>query len=456
MSTTRRVVILLLLLALVPLIWVASNFLGRTGNDEAPPPEPTHNWYKGNTHTHTLWSDGNDFPESIIHFYKENGYQFLVLTDHNILSRGEKWMAVDDINKRRETLGHPTLDKYRALFGEEWVETRMRLSEKEKTEKTEESEVEIEEVRIKALSEIRERFEKEGEFLLIEGEEVTDRHEGPGGNYEVHINAVNLEEVIEPQGGESVSEVLANNLRAIREQEERLQRPILEHLNHPNFQWSIKPSDIVSVVDLRFFEVYNGHLKINHQGRSTANGVDAVPGDEEIWDIVNTVRIRDLGVEPLLGVATDDSHHYHGGDAQPGRGWVMVDAKKLAAPDLIESMRDGKFYSSTGVALKRMEDDTHSLRIAIDPQEGASYVIEFIGTREGDYPAGTGELLAKHKGLSAEYQFKGDEFFVRVRVTSSLDHTNPSFEGQRQQAWTQPVGWKSHMPAAPSETAPEE
>ncbi|RYF95469.1 MAG: histidinol-phosphatase, partial [Chitinophagaceae bacterium] len=23
-------------------------------------------WYKGNTHTHSLWSDGNDFPEMIM------------------------------------------------------------------------------------------------------------------------------------------------------------------------------------------------------------------------------------------------------------------------------------------------------------------------------------------------------------------------------------------------------
>ncbi len=22
-------------------------------------------WYKGNTHTHTLWSDGNDFPDMV-------------------------------------------------------------------------------------------------------------------------------------------------------------------------------------------------------------------------------------------------------------------------------------------------------------------------------------------------------------------------------------------------------
>ncbi|HIL72364.1 MAG TPA: histidinol-phosphatase, partial [Verrucomicrobia bacterium] len=51
--------------------------------------EKTH-WFKGNTHTHSLWSDGNDFPEMIAKFYKDNSYHFLVLSDHNVLSRGEK------------------------------------------------------------------------------------------------------------------------------------------------------------------------------------------------------------------------------------------------------------------------------------------------------------------------------------------------------------------------------
>ena len=34
-------------------------------------------WFKGNTHTHSLWSDGNDFPEMIAKFYKDNNYHFL-------------------------------------------------------------------------------------------------------------------------------------------------------------------------------------------------------------------------------------------------------------------------------------------------------------------------------------------------------------------------------------------
>ncbi|HMF98443.1 MAG TPA: CehA/McbA family metallohydrolase [Vicinamibacterales bacterium] len=44
-------------------------------------------WYKGNTHTHTLNSDGDSTPDEVARWYREHGYQFLVLTDHNHLTR---------------------------------------------------------------------------------------------------------------------------------------------------------------------------------------------------------------------------------------------------------------------------------------------------------------------------------------------------------------------------------
>ncbi|BDC49571.1 hypothetical protein F183_A18870 [Bryobacterales bacterium F-183] len=40
-------------------------------------------WYKGNLHTHTLNSDGDSTPQDVATWYREHGYQFLVLTDHN-------------------------------------------------------------------------------------------------------------------------------------------------------------------------------------------------------------------------------------------------------------------------------------------------------------------------------------------------------------------------------------
>ena len=43
-------------------------------------------WYKGNTHTHTVNSDGDSTPDEVARWYKEHGYHFLVLSDHNFLT----------------------------------------------------------------------------------------------------------------------------------------------------------------------------------------------------------------------------------------------------------------------------------------------------------------------------------------------------------------------------------
>lgn len=48
-------------------------------------PEQT-NWYKGNLHSHTTDSDGTLTPEEAVKAYREHGYSFLCLSDHNVFS----------------------------------------------------------------------------------------------------------------------------------------------------------------------------------------------------------------------------------------------------------------------------------------------------------------------------------------------------------------------------------
>lgn len=43
-------------------------------------------WFKGNTHTHTTESDGDSSPEYVARWYKDHGYDFLVLSDHNVFT----------------------------------------------------------------------------------------------------------------------------------------------------------------------------------------------------------------------------------------------------------------------------------------------------------------------------------------------------------------------------------
>src|SRR4051812_34941752 len=77
-------------------------------------PAPTH-WWKGNLHTHSLWSDGNDYPEMIINWYRQNGYDFLSLSDHNVTQAGQRWTGA---NTNRG--GSVALERYIKRFGTNW------------------------------------------------------------------------------------------------------------------------------------------------------------------------------------------------------------------------------------------------------------------------------------------------------------------------------------------------
>jgi len=408
----------------------------------AEPAGGDKHWYRGNTHTHSLWSDGNDFPEMIADWYKSRGYDFLALSDHNILSVGDRWMAQDEIVTRGN---EEALAKYRKRFGDDWVEQRGTPG------------TPSHEIRLKPLGDFRKLVEEPGKFLMIQGEEISDQVEG----VPLHMNATNLAELLSPLGGKTVSEAMENNLRAAEEQAQRTGREILVHLNHPNFHYAVTAEDIAPVIRERFMEIYNGHPGVGHLGDRHHASV------EQIYDIANTIRIGQLGAAPLYCVATDDSHHYDGKkDVRPGRGWIMVRAEKLEPNTLIRAIKAGDFYGSSGVTLKdfRFDPKKKLFEIEIKPDDGAEYTTEFIGTRVGydqkseprfdskgkplrttrKYSGDVGQVFATVKGPNPSYKFKGDELYVRAAVTSSKPHTDPSFKGQKQQAWTQPVGWEKH------------
>jgi hypothetical protein len=71
-------------------VWLAASAASQSSQ---PPTSPVGGrWYKGNTHTHTINSDGDSTPDEVAKWYREHGYQFVVLTDHNVLT------AVDGLN----------------------------------------------------------------------------------------------------------------------------------------------------------------------------------------------------------------------------------------------------------------------------------------------------------------------------------------------------------------------
>lgn len=61
---------------------------------------PALRWYKGNTHTHTLNSDGDSSPDDVARWYREHGYQFLVLSDHNYITSTDGLNALIGADER--------------------------------------------------------------------------------------------------------------------------------------------------------------------------------------------------------------------------------------------------------------------------------------------------------------------------------------------------------------------
>jgi hypothetical protein len=377
-------------------------------------------WFKGNTHTHSFWSDGDEFPEMIADWYKSHHYDFLAFSDHNSIQEGEKWLPINDPNRPA------ILKNYVARFGDRRVEQRQTNGTNY--------------VRLKRFEEFQPLFAEKNKFLLLRGEELSARAD----TAPIHIGAVNLEKMIEPYNGTNVTEVIDKNLELIFEQRKKMRQPVFAHVNHPNFQWAMTPDQLMHSKNEKFFEVYNGHPHVHNDGDASR------PSTERFWDLQLAHRLTDLKLPVVYGIATDDCHHYQTWGARknnPGEGWVMVHAGDLTASSLFDAMENGDFYASSGVTLRDVRREKNSYTVEIEPEHGVTYRIQFVGTRAGFENSTVGEVLQETNGTGATYKLKGDEIYVRAKVTSSkLTHADatPTAKTKEsvetfQSAWTQPL-----------------
>lgn len=382
-------------------------------------PRSAPRFFKGNTHTHTLWSDGDAAPELAVSWFKEAGYQFLALTDHNTLQVGERWFRIADEAARDRRLTQARVDGLVEQFGTEQVELR--------------TVDEHGEMRLLTFEQLRERFQSD-EFLLMTGEEVTGAFEGAP----VHINALNLRTELLTEEGDTLAEVMNATARAIQRHGRETDSPVLGFLNHPSFGWAIS-WEVLAILDpsMRFFELFNGHPAVNTAGDETR------PSLEEMWDLALTRRLDELDLPLLYGLATDDCHNYHTvseGLSIPGRGWIQVRARKLAPKALVHAMREGNFYSSSGVELTDFGHDARRYWVDAAPVEGETLVTRFIGTRRtGEELGPVGEVLLETADDPAVYEYKGDELYVRAVVISDQAPDRPNVDSRLKKAWVQPV-----------------
>lgn len=371
---------------------------------------PEKQWFKGNLHTHSYWSDGDEFPEIIMNWYKSNDYQFIALTDHNILAEGDKWITISE-----DSIYQKAFKNYLKTYGSDWVEHKQ-----DSLNRTQ--------VKLKTYEEYKPKFEEKGKFLIIQSEEITDSYNGKP----IHINATNVKRKIEPQGGNSVLEVMQNNLDEVAKHKEEFSTPIIAHINHPNFGYAIDLEDMIGLKNEQFFEVYNGHPAVNNSGDTDHMST------ELMWDYINIAYIENN--KPIMyGLATDDSHHYHKKGSKwsnAGRGWIMVQADSLNPKSLINALDTGEFYASTGVELKNLTFQNNTLSVEVKADKNTTYEISFIGCKKGQ---GEPEEFASFESNKVSFKLTKDMLYVRCKITSSKLHKNPVEDLLYENAWTQPV-----------------
>ncbi|MFA6816526.1 MAG: hypothetical protein WCS73_09565 [Lentisphaeria bacterium] len=419
-------------------------------------------WFRGQLHTHTYWSDGRAFPERAIKEYKQRGYQFLAMTDHNRFANNKGlWRKVEATEKGwPPTICQAYFDQYVETFGKEWVESKTNGL--------------VTSVRLKTYTELKAKFEEPGKFILLPGVEITQTVHNRG----VHLNYINLPSIlpcikganlIKTVNETTISEIIALNALEAEQIAIEQQRPYIIMLNHPFWvYYDILPQNLIERPEIRFFEICNN-------GSSFAPNVQAQTYTvDKFWDIVNAFRLIHKH-QLLYGIGSDDAHFYDperikGQDAV-GDAWIMVHAATLTPKDLISAMRKGDFYASTGVLLEDVvfTSANKTLRVKVKAEKGVHYRIQFITTKDNfdqsvteiSSPAGKGQrppartipiysddigrIVKTVEGTEATYQLEADDLYIRARVESdSPSKITPHFHPKVKTAWTQPYTTSSH------------
>ena len=453
MATSRRD-----FLKLTTIAASAGTALGARGAT-ALPASGGKKFYKGQFHTHTYWSDGRAFPEQAVRFYKERGYDFLGLSDHNVYAQSRRVREVSGIDKS-------IYAAYQKEFPD-MVENAPAKGGKPG-------------VVLSTMEKLRKRFEKQGEFLLLDAVEATTSVvNGTVGN-QVHMNYLNVPGVpkfLHKCGrNDSVAGRIRKTEQAVAELAAKLKRDPVFIVNHPVWQWyDVLPEDLIANPKVRFFELCNGGGTWEHAPQLPGDGLFT----DRLWDVVNAFRSR--RGEPLLyGVGNDDTHHYFGTiDSKPAHhclpynAWSYVRAEALTAEALIKAMNAGDFACCEGFSPEDFSFANGTLTVSVAGAKDVVRTIEFVVSKkdfsekpvktvENLHPAGAPKHVVRkvnmydHKkigvvvkrvsgamgeGVKASYTLASDDLYVRARVISPVRPAvslHAYLHPYVQMCWTQP------------------
>ena len=334
-------------------------------------------WYKGNTHSHTTFSDGDTPVQEVVQWYHDHGYNFLSITDHNkTIFPGE----------------HINLDGFR------------------------------------------------DDFILIIGNEITSSVHftalGVNNNFNVKSIVEDFKEgklkgyeLPEPDSTKvGHSQVLINGM---------LDEGALVFINHPNFSTGISGEEMLKLKGAAAIELFNAHPTVYNFGNDLHIPV------EEKWDYLLSNGMH------IYGVGADDEHHLQkwGPDAaNPGRSWIMVEAEELNEEKILDAIKTGDFYASTGVELSLYEAGDNLISVEIDKKKTLKTLRSGLGigriAEEGmkgfriDVIGRGGEIIHSVNAERLDYPFNKIDNYIRIRATYCKKHKG---NYETYYAWMQPV-----------------
>ncbi len=236
------------------------------------------------------------------------------------------------------------------------------------------------------------------DFVLIAGEEVSMAADGKP----IHVNALCSKTTIGEARFDHRTAALQWAVDQIGSQGG------VALINHPNFVWSLTAEHLAPVRGARMVEIYSGHPQARSDGDDYHRSV------EQIWDEL-------LAQDSTLVPAAVDDMHMLGStptkgvpQARPGTGWVEIYDAELSEDGICRALADGRLVASNGPRLGRLAvaGTTFTSWLA-----DADAQVDFIGI--GGEVLATVHLEPDRAGaLHASYQLRGDEPFVRARVTT--------------------------------------
>lgn len=178
-------------------------------------------------------------------------------------------------------------------------------------------------------------------------------------------------------------------------------------INHPRWSY-LDYYQLATIQNYVGLEIYNQNCMI-----------ESLSGQaEDYWDFLLQRGIR------VFGFASDDAHAEDMGQpvSEFFGGYIMVSAPARTHQDIVNSMKSGDFYASSGAAIQRIEKQGD--RIYVWAKQSAS--ITFIS-----YPNNGRQYLKKDGSLIdwAQYQVPTNVQYVRIVVT----------DPNGRKAWSNPI-----------------